>query len=613
MTEQDKKKNKERPKYNMWQNSVYMICEAWEVSKSVLVLCVLLAALAVTNNLAELYIAPVILKKVETKVPLSELILTIVLFTTVLLILAALTSYVSTNTVFGRVEIRLNIIRKIHNKVATTSFPNTEDTSILKKLEKSNMAVCSNNQATEAIWDTLTNLLKSITGFIIYLFLISSLNVVLISIVLITTVLGYFINKRINEWGFYHREEESEYFKKMNYACTKAEEPALAKDIRIFGMQPWLEDIFNSTLRLYKAFVARGERVYIWTNVIDVVLTLCRNGIAYFYLITMTISAGLPASEFLLYFTAVGGFTNWITGILSNFSTLHRQSLDISTVREYLETPEPFRFADGADLPKNQNGKYEIQLQDVCFRYPKADKDTLNHLNLTIHAGEKLAIVGLNGAGKTTLVKLICGFYDPTHGAILLNGEDIRQYNRRKYYGLFAAVFQQFSLLEVTLAENVAQSDENIDIAKVKRCIAEAGLTDKVESLPKGYQTHIGRKVFEDGIELSGGEMQRLMLARALYKDAPIIVLDEPTAALDPIAENDIYLKYNEMTSGRTSIYISHRLASTRFCDRIIFISNGAIAEEGTHDSLMKINGKYAELFRVQSKYYKEGGAFDEE
>lgn len=227
-------------------------------------------------------------------------------------------------------------------------------------------------------------------------------------------------------------------------------------------------------------------------------------------------------------------------------------------------------------------------------------------------AGEKLAIVGLNGAGKSTLVKLICGLYDPTEGEVLLNGVDIREYNRQEYYRLFSAVFQQFSVLEVTLAENVAQTDENIDWKRMGDCIEKAGLTDKVESLPQHYETHIGRKVFEDGIELSGGETQRLMLARALYKGGSIIVLDEPTAALDPIAENDIYMKYNEMTEGCTSVYISHRLASTRFCDRIIFLGEGNILEEGTHEELMQKGGNYAELFEVQSKYYKEGGASDE-
>ncbi|MFR3483412.1 MAG: ATP-binding cassette domain-containing protein [Clostridia bacterium] len=227
----------------------------------------------------------------------------------------------------------------------------------------------------------------------------------------------------------------------------------------------------------------------------------------------------------------------------------------------------------------------------------------------TLHPGEKLAVVGLNGAGKTTLMKLICGFLDPTEGRVLLDGKDIRNFNRADYYTMFSAVFQSFSILAGTIATNVAQNDVGIDMERVKECIEKAGLRAKIESLPEGYETYLNREVYEGAILLSGGETQRLMLARALYKNAPFIVLDEPTAALDPIAESDMYQKYNEMTSGRSSIYISHRLASTRFCDRIIMIDNAGISEEGTHDELLKLGGKYAGLYEVQSKYYKEGEA----
>ena len=219
-------------------------------------------------------------------------------------------------------------------------------------------------------------------------------------------------------------------------------------------------------------------------------------------------------------------------------------------------------------------------------------------MNLTIRPGEKLAIVGLNGAGKTTLVKLICGFLDPTEGRVLLNGQDIRQYNRRDYYELLSAVFQDFSILECSVAENVSQNPVDIDREKVKRCLEQAGIWEKIESLPKGMDTPIGKSVYEDGVELSGGQTQRLVLARALYKEPQILVLDEPTAALDPLAENDIYQRYESMTKGKTSLFISHRLASTQFCDRILFLANGKIAEEGTHCLLYtSLSGTGASLF----------------
>ena len=291
-------------------------------------------------------------------------------------------------------------------------------------------------------------------------------------------------------------------------------------------------------------------------------------------------------------------------------TTLYRQSLDISTVREFLEYPEPFRFEGGEKPSASVGVRHELTLENVSFKYPEAEDFTLEDISFTIHPGEKIAVVGLNGAGKTTLVKLICGFFDPTQGRVLLDGRDIREYNRQDYYAMFSAVFQNFSLLAGTVAANVAQSEENQDMERIKDCVEKAGLTAKINSLKNGYQTYLNRTVFEDGAELSGGEMQKLMLARALYKKAPFIILDEPTAALDPIAEADLYGKYNEMTRDRTSVYISHRLASTRFCDRIFLISDHRIAEEGTHEELLRLAGKYAQLFEIQSKYYREGDAY---
>jgi len=598
---------KEKPKYNLWQNSAYMLSTAWIRNKSVIWLVLMLAATSVISSVLWLFITPTIISAVETSAPLGRLITIIVIFASALMIVNSISSYIWSNTLFGRVAVRLRIVGRIHEKISTTSYPNTEDQDVRKKLDRAHMAVNGNNQATEAIWNTFMDLLTNITGFIIYLILLFSLDIWIIAVILTTTIIGFFINKHINGWGYRNRDEESEYSRRMNYVSHKASDYTLAKDIRIFGMKDWLCDMFDSGMRLYQSFIARGEKVYIWGNIVDVILSFARNGIAYFYLINLVLNDGLSASMFLLYFAAVGGFTGWVSGILGSFQTLHRQSLDISVVREFLEYPEPFKFEDGLPLTPDVKKQYSIQLKNVRFRHHGAEKDTLENINLTIKAGEKLAIVGLNGAGKTTLVKLICGFYDPTEGDVLLNGENIKQYNRQDYYKHFSAVFQDFSILATTIGENIAQTDTNIDITKMEDSIEKAGLTDKINSYPNKLDTHVTKSVFEDGIELSGGETQRLMLARALYKNAPIIILDEPTATLDPIAESEMYNKYNDFTGGRTSVYISHRLASTRFCDRIIFLESGTITEEGTHEHLVQHGKKYSELYEIQSHYYREG------
>lgn len=601
-------KENNKPKYGVPQNVLWMIQTAWGSRKRTLLFCLLTATLEVLLNVVQLYIAPEVLSKVERRVSPLELLATIGIFTAALFLIRGAMAYIKENTLFARVDVRSTIIGKVATKCNETAYPNTLCEAFTKLRAKAYQSCQGNNEATEHIWQTLTMLLKNIGGFLVYLTILSRLDSVLLLVVIVTCILGYLASRYANNWRYQHREEEEIYFQKKRYIRNKAESLELAKDIRIFGLQNWLKELLDQIHDLYLDFSLRCERVEVLSDLTEVLLTMARNGIAYVYLIHMALGEGLSVSEFLLYFTAVSTFTQWVMGILKELNALHKESLDISCLREFLDYPEPYRFADGAEVP--QAAGYELRLQNVSYRYPGAEKDTIHALTLAVHPGEKLAIVGLNGAGKTTLVKLLCGLLDPTEGVVLLNGQDIRIFNRKQYYTLFSAVFQEFSLLDVTVAEQIAQTREGMDDKRIADCVEKTGLTPFIEKLPQGLQTHMGRDVYLDGVLFSGGQTQRLMLARALYKDGPILLLDEPTAALDPLAENDIYQKYSAMTAGKTSVFISHRLASTRFCDRIIFLADGGIREEGTHESLLALGGAYAQLFEVQSRYYQEGKAF---
>ena len=608
------KQAKKKPKYNMFQNSWFMIKLAWkQKEKKVILTGILLVLLGVATNLIDLYIAPTILKAIETNASFGELMSTILVFITALVLTYGFNSYIKTNVLYGRVTVRTEIIAMLNNKACKTSYPNIENEEFYKLSVQASDKCNSNSQATEAIWDTLIMLLKNIICFIFYTGLLLMVKPLMLVIILVTTLIGFFINNYLSEYTYKKKEFEAEQDKKLYYINRVSSSIDYAKDIRIFGLRPWLTELHMKSMDLLHAFYNKAYGVYLWARIADLVLAFLRNTLAYVYLIGLVVDNQISVAEFLLYFSAVSGFTSLVTGVLSQLNRLKKQSLDISIVREALEYPEVFKFEDGEDLVVDLNKEYTIELKNVSFRYPGKNKNVLSNINLIIKPNEKIAIVGLNGAGKTTLVKLICGYYDPTEGEILLNGVNIKAYNREHYYKMFSAVFQHFSLLAGSVAVNVAQSIDHINYDLVYSCVEKAGLKEKIESLPEKYESNLNREVFEDATNLSGGETQRLMLARALYKDAPIIVLDEPTSALDPIAEADIYNKYNELAKNKSSLFISHRLASTRFCDRILFIADEKIVEQGTHDELLAMGGKYAHLFNVQSKYYREGGLKDEE
>ncbi len=561
-------------------------------------------------NLSELFIAPMILQNLEMGASFSLVMQTIIVFTLVIMLCYGLKVYLIEFSLISKIMLRMNMIRLLNTKVSVCSYPLTEDEKAIAKGERAAQALMSNQGPGEWIWEVLIDLLTSVCVLIVYVFMLKDINVLIILSIAITCLLSFFIGKRINEWGYRNRREKEQYVNKFSYALKISEDESIAKDMRIFGMKNWINDMYYSAVNAIISFSAKEERKYLISDIIDLIFAFSRNGIAYFYLISLVINGELIASEFLLYFSMTGALSTALNIVFVKLSDLHKVCAELSVILEYLNIKELFKFEEGKSVQPKENESYTIKLDNVSFKYPNSDKYIIKNLNLELNPYEKLAVVGLNGAGKTTLVKLICGFYDPTEGQVLLNGEDIREFNRSDYYKFFSAVFQEFSVLDVTVGENVSQTENDIDFEKIKDCIEKAGLTNKINSLEKGYDTIIGRNVFEDGIELSGGETQRLMLARALYKNAPILILDEPTAALDPIAESDIYNKYNDISKNKLSVFISHRLASTRFCDRIIFLESGSILEEGTHNQLINLNGKYAQLYDVQSRYYKEGVEF---
>jgi ABC-type multidrug transport system fused ATPase/permease subunit len=418
--------------------------------------------------------------------------------------------------------------------------------------------------------------------------------------------------------------------KKMSYLTSQSMEPAAGKDIRIYHMAGWLMKKYEDTLGEMNGLYRKVHNWYFVRSLSDAGLDFLRNGLIYGYLIYLVTQGKLTTAEFVLYFGFANSFANQMFLALREALSFGIISNTFSSIREYFDTPENrndrlknnqiqtsnLRNTVNAEssgliedelLDKIKQKAVTLELKDVSFTYPGQDKPTISHMNLTVKAGEKLALIGLNGAGKTTLVKLICGFYTPTEGEVLVNGIPIERFERQQYYSLLSVLFQDYTILPFTLDENIASVTKfSIDQEKLNRSLEQSGFKERYERIPDKGESLLIREVHEKAVDFSGGEKQRLLFARALYKDAPLLILDEPTAALDPIAENEIYQKYGEATKGRTSIYISHRLSSTRFCDRIILLENGCIVETGTHTELMSKGGKYASLYEMQSQYYKD-------
>lgn len=596
-------KEQQGARYTMLQNAWYMVRLAWRERKSVLWLCLALAGLHVAISLAELFLAPLALGKVEAAAPLPELFGTIAAMAGTLALLRAVRAYIDQNTLFGRVQLRTSLDLQVITKAVSTSYPNSSDPRLLQEKERADRALDSNSSAGEAIWRVMTEIFQNLLGFGIYLALFLSLDPVLILLAVATAALSYVCSLRTNKWSYDHRQEGAALGQKMSYIRQTAGDRGALKDIQIFGMSSWLRQVHDAVLKLFRDFQLREQRVRLLGDLAEVALTFLRNGAAYGYLLALALGEGLSVSEFLLYFTAVGNFTTWVTGILKGFGELHQFSLELSSVRGYIEAPEPFRMEGGKAIEPDTSLPYTLELRDVSFRYPNTETWALRHVNMKFQVGSRLAVVGENGSGKTTFIKLLCRLYDPTQGEILLNGIDIRKYSYRQYIDLFSVVFQDFQLLAFPLGQNVAAAVE-VDKGRAARCLEMAGFGKRLAALPQGLETPLYKEFDESGVQVSGGEAQKIALARALYKDAPFVVLDEPTAALDPVAEMEVYENFDKIVGDKTAVYISHRLSSCRFCDDIAVFDHGHIVQQGSHDALVEAPGKYQELWHAQAQYY---------
>lgn len=390
------------------------------------------------------------------------------------------------------------------------------------------------------------------------------------------------------------------------YYVSMGQNTEYAADIRMYR-QDWIgikylqgkQDTFGSKGIMAKQARGHNGLCHAGAGAISVVFT----GIVYFYVCLKAWAGAFGVGAVTQYVAAVTSMSGGISGLISTVGEMRTNASFLKPVFEFLDSPNTMQKGD-VPVPECKYDEYEIEFQNVSFQYPGSEVYALKDVNVKLNAGEKLAMVGENGSGKTTFIKLLCRLYDPTEGTILLNGTDIREYDYEEYLKVFSVVFQDFKLFAFPLGQNVA-AQESYCPETAEECLEKAGFGERLKTLPEGLETYLYKEFDKNGVGISGGEAQKIAIARTLYKDAPFILLDEPTAALDPLAEAEIYEKFNDMVVDKTAIYISHRLSSCRFCDDIMVFHAGEVVQRGSHEELVQnTDGKYAELWNAQAQYY---------
>ena len=608
--EKKKKEPKRKPKYGLFSCVGYVYKLMWEYERSLAFTAVLTVPVSLILSAIGLYTSPAILRVLETSDTFSYIALVIVGLLGAKLVFDLANNVISHWIDFSEDQMGQLLFYLLNEKRRDMDWYLRYDPKV-EELRARTIGVTLS--PASGFHKTLSGILAAILKFLLFGTVISTLNPMILLLLAAGCAVDYAMGRWQRKKRYQDQDSMSQVEKKLSYVeHIITETPEFAKDIRLYSMQDVLHNLSNKLFADRKTVNKRWNRWDLLNTFVSLLVVLLRDGMAYAFLIQRAVTGQIDAAAFVMYFSAITSMSGFIMEIIGAWGSVEEGALKVSDIREYLDLKGVLNRGEGIPLPTKP---FSVEFRDVSYQYPEGEKKVLEHISFKIEAGEKIALVGVNGAGKTTLTMLMCGLLVPDEGEVLLDGHSVLEYNRDEMYTLFGVVPQTYHLLPVSLARNIAAADRNeeIDRDRLNRCIEIAGLTEKIASLPDGAETPLDRTVNDNGIELSGGEAQKLLLARLLYRDPLCIILDEPTAALDPIAEDRMYHRYNEIAAHATSVFISHRLASTRFCDRIYLLDGARFAEIGTHEELMAAHGKYRELFDVQSRYYREGAVEDGE
>lgn len=473
-----------------------------------------------------------------------------------------------------------------------------------KDFEKAYEAIGAGNEiGLEEVIRSLSNLIVDVCCLLIFALISARLHPLIMIVLLVTGSLRVIKDVKNRKWILKHQDEKNVFMYELSYLHRKCLDNKIGKDVRIYKMQKWFSDKFTFLRGKIMFLNNKKQTNNFKAQGIGLLSGIIRDVICYGYLV-YRVTKGLSISDFVLYLGVIGGLNLWIKNIFQHYASFAENIIVVDNLRTFLEQEELGKGEYELTIPKAK--EYTYVFENVSFSYENGSP-LFEDLNLTIEGGEKIALVGANGAGKTTLVKLMSGLYKPKSGRILVNGVDISKVNPKEVLKLTGIVFQDTKVFPESIMQNIScKLEEDSDKTLINKSLKGANFYETVQKMDLKEKTILTKNLVQSGVELSGGQYQKLMLARALYKNAEVLILDEPTAALDPLAEADMYLRYNELTKGKTSLFISHRLSSTQFCDRVIFLEKGKIKQDGSHEKLLKEEGPYREMFLAQAHYYQE-------
>lgn len=615
--EKEKDKNPYHREYGLFSNLRYIFGNMFRHEKMFYFLIPLGMLCAPVMQYLWTFISKFVIDMITGERTWQDLIWLMIGATIVQIVSTMLNTYYHSEQWWRYIATRFAMITEKNRKAMSVDFQYLEDPDVMDCFQKASNAHGGNIEGIEGMMRAGVEFLRNLSVIIVGIFILGTMNWGVAAFLALLAIFNFLFRNYTNAkckkkiW-----DPLVTWWRKRYYMQEVTTDFAAAKDIRMFGIRQFLLEKYETLNEERYEAQKKNSRFWFFASMFGNVTWLVAQAALYTWLIYSVVHGNMTIGNFSMYLASALSFFTYVLSMLDGVSGLLQRSREVDDYRSFMDFDkgEKAESEERAKKPVPKFEQYEFVFENVSFRYPKAEKYALKNLNMTVKAGERLAVVGLNGAGKSTFIKLLLRLYEPTEGRILLNGTDIREYDKEDYYRVFGPVFQDVNLFAFPLAENVSmKSPKETDKEKAGMCLQDAGMGKKLEELPQGVSTEILKVIYDDGVDLSGGEKQKLALARALYKNAPVVVLDEPTAALDALAEAKLYQDFDKLIGNKTAVYISHRLSSTQFCRHVAMFKDGEMIEYGTHESLLAKEGAYAEMFHIQARYYLEHPDGEEE